>query len=223
MKLDNWTKTVLENFSLYNEGMVFVPGSVQTTKSPRAVAFSYLQQEFPQEFAIADLSTLKSALGLFADPDIEFGDKSLIVKGDSESLEYGYAAKDTIKHFDTSKTIPVKDDVQFGLKWEQASRVLKAASILGFPEIAFQSKGGKLVLRTWNAKKPTASGFSIELGETTQEFAFVFRLEDMKFIPKDYAVTLSFKKIAKFQATDGKGDPEVIYYVGAEESSAVPK
>jgi hypothetical protein len=222
VKLDAWTQAVLKNFSAYNEGMLFVPGAVQTTRGLHAVGFAYLKQEFPREFAIANLATLRSALDLFKEPDIEFGERSLKVSGPEGDLEYGYAEKDTVKYFDVNKKIPVNQDCQFTVKWDQVAQVLDAASSLSLPEIAFQGKKGRLSFRTWNSKKPGLSGFSIDLGEASQDFAVVFPLEDLKFIPKDYAVTLSWKKIAKFDAIDKDGNPEVTYYVGASEASEVP-
>ena len=218
MKFDEWTLKVLKNFSTIEEGLWFRKGSVQATiaESKKMFASARLKQEFPQEFGVADLSRFIAALGLFKEPEIEFGERYLTVNDGSRRLDYGYADKKTIRMPPSSEVKLPSTDLAVPVSWSILSETLKAAGSLGQPEIAVVGADGKLMISTLNAKKPSNDEFSTVVGDTDRDFSIVLRVEDVKFIPLDYTVKLDFsKKLALFSGLD------VEYFVGAETTSKV--
>ena len=82
MKLSNETKEVLKNYSSINANLLVGAGDTISTMSQmkNIVSTSKLPDTFETDFAIYDLNEFLSALSLFKDPDLNFGEKSVKIK-----------------------------------------------------------------------------------------------------------------------------------------------
>lgn len=221
MKLSELTQEVINNFAAHNQSMLFLKGSRQYTISDpgkRLFAIADLDQEFPEEFGVAELSKFKSALSLFEDPDLEFCGDRLEIRAGKKKLSYQYAAKSVLKVPSDgliSKASLKTEDVSTVLEHKTLVEVLKAQGALGLPEVAVVGDGSDLVLRTYDSKKPTATGFSVTIGSTDKVFTLVFSPEHLKVLPRDYQLTVSLSRLMRLTS------PGITYYVGAEDTSKV--
>jgi hypothetical protein len=61
----------------------------------------------------------------------------------------------------------------------------------------------------------SSNKFKLDLGETDKTFKAHMKLDNIKFLPMDYDVSLSKKRIIRFASADGK----TCYYVVLEATS----
>ena len=96
MKLSDNTKEVLKNFSEINPNLKITPGkeikTISTMKNILATAS--VEEEFPQDIAIYDLSEFLGMMSLFNKPTFEFDDKSMTIseEGTSTKSKYFFAS-----------------------------------------------------------------------------------------------------------------------------------
>lgn len=216
MKLDQRTIQVLKNFSSINNSILFRPGNVIKTITPTKtiLAKATLQQEFPSTFAIYELNKFLSVLSLFEDPELEIGEKSVLIKSGRKKVNYVFADPNTIVAPKEDKEIKFPSaDVTFDLTNEVLSDVTKALGVLRQPEIAISGDGEVVVISTVNSKDPTSDVYSVEVGETDKTFNFIFKAENIKLLPDNYTVDIASAGISRFKSTD------VEYYIAVEANS----
>lgn len=216
MKLDQRTLQVLKNFSSINPSILFRPGNVVRTVTPTKtiLAKATLAQDFPSLFAIYDLNKLLSVLSLFDDPDLEIGEKSVVIRSGRKKVNYVFADQNTIVAPKEGKEINFPTpDVSFELTNEALADVTKALGVLRQPEIAVVGDGETITLQTVNSKDPTSDVYSIEVGETNRSFNCVFKAENIRLLPDNYTVDIASAGISRFTSKD------VEYYIAIEANS----
>lgn len=216
MKLDQRTLQVLKNFSSINPSILFRPGNVVKTVTPTKtiLAKATLEQEFPSAFAIYDLNKFLSVLSLFDDPDLEIGDKSVVVRSGRKKVNYVFADPNTIVAPKEGKEIQFPTpDVEFELTNESLADVTKALGVLRQPEIAIVGDGETITLQTVNSKDPTSDVYSVEVGETTRTFNCIFKAENLRLLPDNYTVSIASAGISRFTSKD------VEYFIAIEANS----
>lgn len=209
------TISILKNFSNINQSILIKPGNVLSTISPskNIIAYSTIDQTFENTFGIYDLSQFLSALSLFKEPSLNIYEKYLEIQGNNTKLTYSFCDPSLILVPPSGKLNFPKPEIHVDLKDQQLQNVLKAASVLGLPDIAFVGDGNTIFLKAMNAKSNmTSQGdvYSMELGSTNKIFSAVIKVENFKFIPDDYEVSISSKGISNFKGK--KAD----YYVVVE-------
>src|SRR5210317_1902200 len=132
MILSDRSIQILRNFSSINPSIQFEQGSSLRTISPNKtiMALAKLDTQIDSTFAIYDLSRFLGILSLLKEPSFELGDKQLRIESGERVLNYTYADVNTI-------VVPPKRDikmdnldVQFTLKQEQFSDIMKALGVL---------------------------------------------------------------------------------------------
>lgn len=216
MKLDQRTLQVLKNFSSINPSILFRPGNVVKTVTPTKtiLAKATLEQEFPSTFAIYDLNKFLSVLSLFDEPDLEIGEKSVVVRSSRKKVNYVFADPNTIVAPKDGKEIQFPDpDVSFELTNEALADVTKALGVLRQPEIAIVGDGETISLQTVNSKDPTSDVYSVEVGETARTFNCIFKAENLRLLPDNYTVDIASAGISRFTSKD------VEYFIAIEANS----
>lgn len=216
MKLDNRTLQVLKNFSSINPSILFRAGNTIKTITPTKtiLAKATLEQEFPSSFAIYDLNRFLSVLSLFDEPDLEIGEKSVVIKSGRKKVNYVFADPNTIVAPKDDKQINFPAaDVSFELTNEALADVTKALGVLRQPEIAVVGDGTTISLQTTNSKDPTSDVYSVEVGETDKNFTFIFKAENLRLLPETYTVDIASAGISRFTSSD------VEYFIAIEANS----
>lgn len=197
--------------------MLVKPGNVLSTVSPVKSIFAKatVEENFPLQFAIYELSKFLGVVSLFNEPELDFGEKQMTIISGSQSLNYTYADPSMIV------TPPEKDinfpepDIEFNITQEELQKVVRATGVLQLPDIAVIGDGSTLKMSSTNSKNPTTDVFNIKVGETAKTFNMIFKAENIiKLLSANYNVKISSKGLALFTADT------IRYYVATEANSS---
>jgi hypothetical protein len=220
MKLSPKTIAVLKNFASINSSLLVKKGHTQATVCPsnRILVEALLEEDFPRDFGIYDLSKFLSIMSLFKDPVLEFEDTYLTISSEGDggvrSVKYFY----TNPEFITSKAdkkVKMPDlALTFDLSEEDAASILKAASVIQAPDMCVVSDKGELGIRVCDKKNPTSNSWYLNLNtETDINFCFWFAVDTLKLLPGDYSLSIAKKSVARFSGN------EITYWVAMDSDS----
>ena len=221
MELNENTLNVLKNFSGINPNVLIREGNtVKTISEARnVVATAILEQEFPQDFGIYDLSEFIGVLSLVDVPRLKFAEEYVTI-GDSTGrtkVKYFFSPEETL-------TTPQKDiimpecEVKFTLTNDTLNKIKRAASALGHEEVSITGKDSVISLSVVDSQNSTSNAFSIDIdGEYPDgvEFNFILGISNLKIITGDYDVEISSKRISRFKHKE----LNVQYWIALETSS----
>ena len=165
MKLSEATRTILSNFAKINNHIVINPGNILRTvneKKNRMVSAT-VEENFPVEIPMHDLSGFLKTITLFEDPEFEFGKNSVVIADGTASQTYYYSDKEDLV-YEEREPMELPFDFHVCVEAEQLARVLKAAATNGVEDIAIQGENGKVYLKAMDKENPKRT-FSIEIGE----------------------------------------------------------
>lgn len=217
MQISKETVEILKNFAAINNSALFKKGTVQKTISQQKtiLAQSTFKESFPRDFAIYDLSQFISVLSLFENPMVDFGEKSLTIKdGPTQSAQntqnsshvskakttYYYAAPETITTPSEKSVVLPSVDAEFKLESAAFMAALAAAGILGLSEIYVSGRDGQTYIGATDSRSLTSNQFEYTVGKADTNFYMIFKMENLKVIPKNYTVKLCNKGLAHFAA-----------------------
>ncbi len=219
MKLNEQTLTVLKNFATINPSVVFKPGNELRTISPQktVMAVATIPDSFESNACIYDMSRFLSMYSLYENPQIDFQEKFCYISEGKRKTKYVFADISMVI-VPPEKEIKIpSEDVSVSVEWNDLQSVIKAASVLNLPEIAFIGEEGTCYLRAVDSANPTADSYGIELGETKDTFQLIIKTENLKLLPQNYKVTLCSKGISKFEGAGVK------YFIAIESKSTYKK
>ena len=218
MKLSDKTLTILKNFAGINNSILVKEGTHLRTISvaKNILAEASIDEEFPKDFAIYDLNQFLNGLGLHQDPEMDFGQESyLTIREGKRRVKYFYADPAVIVS-PPNKTISLpSEDVHFQIDSIALEKLLKAAAVYQLPDLSAIGEAGVIKLVVRDKKNDTSNEFAIVVGETDKEFAFNFKVENIKIIPGAYDVVVSQKLLSKFTNTNC----DLKYYIALEPDS----
>jgi len=217
MHISKRTIEVLKNFSTINPSLVIKNGNVLSTVTPAKNILSSVEvdEKFDNEFGIYDLSKFLGVLSLTEDSNIDFSETYMTIEGGKNSIRYTYAEPSQIIQPPSSQIKLPSIEASFKLLNTDLDKVLRAASIMQLPNLAFEGDGTKITLKAFSEKDPTSNVSEVELAPTDKVFSAIFKVDSFKFLVYDYDVELSASKISKFSADSGK----VLYWVALESTS----
>jgi hypothetical protein len=219
VKLSPRTIQILKNFNSIEKSIWVKPGNVLALQNgPRSLAVrAIVDSEFDKEFAIYDLSRFLGVLSLFNDPDLEFGEKQVVVSDSSQRVNYTYAKTDFLNPPLNKKIVLSQVDAKFTLTPIHLSNVMKSLSILELPELFVSGDGSNILLQAGDIKTPSSDTYSAVVGQTDKNFRYVFNPDNIKFISDTYEVELSSIGISHFKAEN------LEYWVATELTSTYSK
>ena len=143
MKISKETLEVLKNFSAINPNLVIKPGNKLSSIAEAKNIMSAVEvaETFPKEVGIYDLNEFLSALSLIDNPDLEFGDDSVVIKSDIASLTYRYADVNILTAPVKEVTMP-ESEITINLSADDISQIRKAGSALGHPVCSITTYDG---------------------------------------------------------------------------------
>ena len=225
MKLSNNTVNILKNFTSINEGIFIKKGNVLETisKQKNILARAEVVDNFDEEFGIYDLNNFLGVLSLqkVAEPEINFDDKNILIKGFSgkSQMKYRKAAKEMIVIPPDKKINMAGAEISFALSSEEIAWVTRVANQLSSPNLAFVSDGSTVEIQSFDAKDDSAHVNTTELasGGNGKKYRMIFATDNLKFVEGSYDVQISAKGISHFKHTTAP----VEYWVMAETGSKV--
>jgi hypothetical protein len=215
MKLSKSTVEVLKNYANINGNLLLKSGQKLGTISEQKniMASTTVAESFPSEFGIYDLNEFLSAMSVFEDPELEFSDKFVMIKQGTNHIKY-YAAESA------NLTVPQKEivfpeaEINFKLTAGILDLIRKTAGVLSAPDLSITGDGSKITAQVGQKKNATANAYDVDLGSTDKSFKVNLKVENLKMLPGDYNVSISSKRISRFQGT-----ADLVYYVAVEADS----
>lgn len=221
MELSEAAVGVLKNFSQINPSVLFKPGNQVSTISPAktVIATATVDETFPVEGGIYDLNRFLGVVSLFESPELSFTDTRVTINEGNKAINYTFAEASMILTPPEKKIDFPEPEVKVEVTWTEMQSVLRAASVMQLPEVSIIGTGGKVHIAAEDSKNPTADTYSSELGETDNEFKFVFKVENLKLLNLNYQVEISKKGIARFTSVNTYG-PKLEYFIATEANSS---
>ena len=209
------TVEILKNFCTINKSIVIKPGNQLSTLSinKNILAVADVEEAFDSEIAIYDLGMFINGLMLLDQPKINTDSKSYVTITDAagrSKTRYFYADPDIITQAPEEEIKLPSMDVSFHLDAETLRQLNKAASIYALPDLCLFGDGQEMNLTVTDKKNETSNNFSVNVGSTTENFCYCFRVENLKLLAGAYDVSISSKNVAKFQ---GNG---IKYFIALE-------
>jgi len=216
MKLSKPTVALLKNFATINSNILLKAGSsLQTISGMKAIVASVTVEEvFPQDFGIYDLNDFLSSYSMFNDAELTFSDKFVKMSEGNSVTRYYASSPEVLSTPKKAITFP-ESDVTFNLSTDLLASIMKSSSVLRAPDVSFIGEEGTLSLLVTDKKNPTANSYEVTVGKTESVFNVNLKVENLKFIPGDYVVSISSKKISRFQSPVG----DLVYFVAVEADS----
>jgi hypothetical protein len=200
MKLSTNTYQILKNFSEINSSILIKKGrELKTMSIGRTIFASALIDEvFEVEVPIYNLPRFLQTLSLFDDPELDFQEKFVIIKGNNTKIRYNYAEASLIKY---PKVVSNSFDftISFELSEEILFNALKSMSVLSLNHLSFVGDKDHLKLEALAIPEVNSDLYSVDLGETDQHFKVHLKKENLLFIKNDYNVEIDVEhNIVKF-------------------------
>jgi len=206
MKIDNATIGVLRNFAKISPSIIVQEGNVLKTMSPTKtiMAKATVPTNFDKKFAIYNLDRFISTISLFNNPDFKFEDNHVKITDENRETKLLYSDENTITKLPEKEIKLPSVDVSFVLTNENLKLAEKAAGVMQLPEFMVVGDGVNIYLQVGDSKNPNGDNFSIQIGDTDKMFKAIFKFENIKIIPGEYAVKLSSKGISHFLGNEAE-------------------
>ena len=226
MQLSSDTINVLKNFGAINQGILFKKGKVLKTMSSgkNILAEVTIKEDIPTEFGIYDLNKFLSVVSLHKDnPTFEFGDKEVKIVGNKgrSKMKYRFCEPTMIVTPPEKQLAMPNPEVSFSLSAEDFDWIMKAAGVLGSPQIAVESDGSKVTVTAFDSSDSSAHTDALEVSAGNgDKFRFIFKTEHLtKLFGGAYDVQISSKGISNFKHKT----VELQYWISTETGSTFTK
>lgn len=207
MKVSEETLTIIDNFSKINPGILVHPGKGLGTIHPsrNIIADATVEDDFPTEFAIYDLSRFLGAVSLLKDPDFAFGEKSVLIQSGKSMIEYIYANPKNVQAAPAKRPQMPSEEIKFFLSAEDLKLLQKAAGTMQLANLVIKNHKDRVMLEVQSVDTPSSNKFQVQLEDPcTGNFKAVFEFGNLKILPGNYDVVVSTKKISEFVSRDRK-------------------
>ena len=219
MKLSDNALAILKNFAGINNSILVKQGNKLRTISvaKNILAEAEIKEDFPRDFAIYDLNQFLNGLSLHQDPDLDFNqDSFLSIKEGKRRVKYFFADPNVIIAPPEKEITLPSQDVCFQLDSVTLDKLVKAAAVYQLPDMSAIGENGVIKLVVRDKKNDTSNEYAIVVGETSDDFEFNFKVENIKIIPGAYEVVVSSKLLSQFTNTQHN----LKYYIALEPDSS---
>ena len=209
------TVEVLKNFCSINKSIVIKPGNKVSTLSinKNILAIADVEESFDSQISIYDLGVFLGGLSLFDSPKIDTTQSNYVTVSDQRGkskTRFFYADPDVIVQPPEKEIQIPSSDVKFRLEAGVLQQLQRAASVYQLPDLCLFCSDGTMNLCVTDKKNDTSNSYSVEVGESEDEFCYCFKVENLKLLAGDYNVTISKQNVALFQG-DG-----IKYFIALE-------
>jgi len=221
MKLSSETIDVLKNFSNINQNILVKEGNVVRTMSvmKNILAEATINEPFPQEFGIYDLTEFLGVMSLANDADIEFdNDSFLTINGGAAKIKYFFSDPSILISPPDTFNAP-ETDVTFTVSQDTMQNILKASSVMQLPDVVFNKPQADepTTISVTDLKNVTSNSFSEKIDDrATEPFNFNFKAENLKMISGHYEVNVSSQALVSHWDNTVK---DIDYWIALEQPS----
>jgi len=225
MKLSTETIDVLKNFAVINQGIFFKEGKTLKTVSSHKniMAQAVIKEKIPTEFGVYDLNNFLSVLSLNRDePVLSFKNNNVIISSTDgrREIKYRFCAAHMIVTPPEKTLVVPNPEISFSIKESDLKDIIQQANVLSSPNIAVESDGDKITMRTFDGSDDAAhDGTSTIDKGNGDKYSMLFKTENFKMIPGDYDVQISSKGISHFK----NKTLDIEYWIATEANSKFKK
>ena len=223
MQLTKATVDLLKNFSTINGSILVKAGkkleTISATKN--ILASADVAETFETQFGIYDLNEFLNLATseAFVGADLQFQEKSVVLKNGRSRSRYYYADASTIISPTQMLTMP-DIDVRVKISSDDLKRIKNMASILGKNDFTISGVDDEIIMSVSDKKDPTTNNFEMNImkfdeNDVYEPFSMSMKIENLKRIGGDYVVNLASKGIAHFV----NSDVPVEYYIAMADST----
>lgn len=209
MKLSQQTIKTIKTFSSINSSLVIRPGKhLRTiTEAKTIMAAAEVEEEFQVTAGIYDLPEFLGTLGLFKDPELEWSEHSVVISEGGTKVEYAFCDPDMVTSIEKDPKFPEgEDSVTFDITRAQLGQIMKGANTLNLSDIrVYRRDNGDVVMAAADSKNVTDNTIEVVVGHDDREVDYqsTFAVENIRLNSEyDYQVTVSFKGISRWTATN---------------------
>ena len=219
MKLSSETIDVLKNFSNINQNILVKEGNVVRTMSvmKNILAEATINEPFPKEFGIYDLTEFLGVLSLASDAEIEFdNDSFLTINGGSARIKYFFSDPSILISPPDTFNAP-ETDVQFMISQETMQNILKASAVMQLPDVVINKTQGDepATISVTDLKNVTSNSFSEKIDDRADDkFTFNFKAENLKMTAGNYDVNVSSQALVSHWDNTVK---DIDYWIALEQ------
>lgn len=209
MKITKDIISIFENFSVINTSIIISPGNVIKTinKSESVMAKATITESFPVRFAIYDLINFISCLKLFAEPELEFFDNHLMIKGEFGNIKYVYADADILSKIHSAEKLDFnleEGEFKFQLSKDTLKSLTRVFSIFKLNQnddatINIYNQDKDMYMSVANTKNILSHSFINKLNITNhlnKNFLVAIKVSDFNLLLDDYDVLISMENTA---------------------------
>ena len=193
MKISRKTLSIWQTFAQISTNLLVKPGNKILTKNAvgSIQGRAEVEEQFPVQFAIYDLSQLLSLINVSEDADIEFGEKSMLIKyGNDSEVEYYYADASLITQ--PAENVPQMEKIYtFKMTANDITAINKTASIVSTTLSSVIGGKGKAILTISDPKNSTSHSYKKVLGPCDQTFTVKMAVDSFKPTADEYTVNIT--------------------------------
>ncbi len=211
VSLTKETIDTLSNFSTINNSIIIPAGNRirVINEASTCIAYADVEETFPMEFGVYDISQFLSVQSLVNDGKIEFNEGYLTIQNASgTTLRYKYSDPEFIKSAPETVDFPYEGAVDFTLTETVRDSIKNAADRLKLNAISFVSEAGSsdIFAAAIDEKGQDDNNFRVLIGSNDaiidNEFSFNISPMLIKSVKKgDYEVTVSPQGISEFKGS----------------------
>jgi hypothetical protein len=210
MKLSKVTIDILKNLSDINTGIVINKGDTLKSMNIMKTMFvkAVVPDEFPVDFAIYDLIEFLNVYSILGDPDMDFKNDHVVMtdQKSGDEIEYFYSSPSVIVHPENRSVNAPPGEKMFTLSQSNLSRIEKISSTAKLKDLKVTDKSLMIYNRNGVGLRAYLNlQISVSEGKLNDS---VIKIENLKLLPLDYAVTIG-QSLAWFKSTT---DPYHIEY-----------
>lgn len=227
MKLSKRTIDILKYLNSICPSLLIREGNILRSRNLARTVLTKMQieEEFPNEFLIYDISSLLRVLNLFDEPNVDFYDTHMIISQGSAKIRYMYSAKELFTMAPNNE-----DFVPSGTKWNMEVRLeqseianyLKAATVMNLDIISFT----KDAVILFDSKNKDANNFTVGYqndrtfeGDYPESFAINFKTSEFNIYAGAYNANFFCGKMTG--VTMISEDLNTTIWLGSQPSSSV--
>ena len=227
VQLSAKTIQILANFATINSSILFKKGNVIKTISnaQNILAKAVIDETFPQDFAIYDLSQFLAALNLFKDPTLIFDNDNYVTIRDAtrgrRSKYYFSNPEITMRNAPDREIKFPGGNINFEVSNENLKAITTAAAVYGLPDLTVRSEQDTVVLQTRDKEDDTSNIYDqVVSGNADDEYTLDFKVENLKLLgvqgtvlaDKTYEVSVSSRMISEWKFSEF----DLTYFIALE-------
>jgi hypothetical protein len=220
MKFTPDTLSLLKNFSTINASILIEPGNIISTAAQSKTVFAVAEvpEVFDQQLAVHNLPEFLNVFSMFHDPVLDLNDgRQAAIREGKVVVRYTFAEPSLITKA-PKKIQDVAPVTAFELKANQLQALMKAAQVMGLPDLVIRGDGSHLHIGAADTKSSSTNSYNIEVGQTDANFKAIFKLENYKQVIRDYRVTVT-NRFTKFESIDDRAAFKVTYWIAVQQES----